>query len=328
MRETQLNKFIHSRAALSLLALPAMAFAYFLSIRGCSSVTGETGFFNGAESWLPPGTGSWIANSLLVAVAGATLYALNKAFAFIREYTIIHLTVFLFATFINPAVSASLNSSTFLAAILAVCTFVLFTNFQQADRRGPLFLIAAILSAGSLACRPCLYYLPVFMAGMMEMRVFSFRGFLAVAAGAAFPYWLCYAFGVADIASMQLSDFDLSTDTFRTAVKSLDFIHAAYLIIVGTILGLSNILTIISYRLQLRAYNAFLNIMALATTLLIVLDAAHATAYIVTLNLLIAVQAAHFFTIRRFRRIYAVFFLLVAVETALAVAVAFNFAHL
>ena len=49
-----------------------------------------------------------------------------------------------------------------------------------------------------------------------------------------------------------------------------------FMVAVGTIFGLSNALTLISYRQQLRAYNGFINVMAVATVLFLVADVSHA----------------------------------------------------
>lgn len=100
------------------------------------------------------------------------------------------------------------------------------------------------------------------------------------------------------------------------------------MVAVGTIFGLSNALTLISYRQQLRAYNGFVNVMAVATVLFMVADVSHAEAYAVVANMLAAVQVAHFFTIRKMPKLYIVFFALMAVCVALSPAVIYNLLNL
>ena len=76
----------------------------------------------------------------------------------------------------------------------------------------------------------------------------------------------------------------------------------------GTILGFSNVFKIMATRLQLRSYNGFFNLLAVATLIFMVVDVANVNTYIVTLNCCVAIQIAHFFSIHKFTRRYMLFF--------------------
>ena len=157
---------------------------------------------------------------------------------------------------------------------------------------------------------------------------FTLRTLLAVLVGIVVPVWTATAFGWIDPAQVRLPDLLGGIATLRGGVGAGLLLQPMFMVAVGTIFGLSNALTLISYRQQLRAYNGFVNVMAVATVLFMVADVSHAEAYAVVANMLAAVQVAHFFTIRKMPKLYIVFFALMAVCVALSPAVIYNLLNL
>ena len=115
-----------------------------------------------------------------------------------------------------------------------------------------------------------------------------------------------------------MPEIALSASIYAEAFRLPETAMLAYTIVLGTVFGISVAFTIMSYRLQIRAYNGFLNLMAVFTLLFIAIDLRHASAYLVTLNMLMAVQAAHFFTIRKPKRLYLLFFFVMLAGIATA----------
>ena len=330
MGEAAINRFINSRVLTWLTAVVGIVAAYaMLLFFGTPSVPPVEGLFGGGlDHLLPSGILSWAANMVVVFVAAVMLNWLNKTYVFIREHTMMFVTVFLCATLSNPVVSTSLGTPTLLALALVVCTYVMFGTFQQRDSQSVAFLITMILTVCAMQSFVFALYIPVFIVGFFQMRIFTLRTLLAVLVGIVVPVWTATAFGWIDPAQVRLPDLLGGIATLRGGVDAGLLLQPMFMVAVGTILGLSNALTLISYRQQLRAYNGFVNVMAVATVLFMVADVSHAEAYAVVANMLAAVQVAHFFTIRKMPKLYIVFFALMAVCVALSPAVIYNLLNL
>lgn len=330
MGEAAINRFINSRVLTWLTAVVGIVAAYaMLLFFGTPSVPPVEGLFGGGlDHLLPSGILSWAVNMVVVFVAAVMLNWLNKTYVFIREHTMMFVTVFLCATLSNPVVSTSLGTPTLLALALVVCTYVMFGTFQQRDSQSVAFLITMILTVCAMQSFVFALYIPVFIVGFFQMRIFTLRTLLAVLVGIVVPVWTATAFGWIDPAQVRLPDLLGGIATLRGGVDAGLLLQPMFMVAVGTILGLSNALTLISYRQQLRAYNGFINVMAVATVLFMVADVSHAEAYAVVANMLAAVQVAHFFTIRKMPKLYIVFFALMAVCVALSPAVIYNLLNL
>lgn len=330
MGEAAINRFINSRVLTWLTAVVGIAAAYaMLLFFGTPSVPPVEGLFGGGlDHLLPSAILSWAVNMVVVFVAAVMLNWLNKTYVFIREHTMMFVTVFLCATLSNPVVSTSLGTPTLLALALVVCTYVMFGTFQQRDSQSVAFLITMILTVCAMQSFVFALYIPVFIVGFFQMRIFTLRTLLAVLVGIVVPVWTATAFGWIDPAQVRLPDLLGGIATLRGGVDAGLLLQPMFMVAVGTIFGLSNALTLISYRQQLRAYNGFINVMAVATVLFMVADVSHAEAYSVVANMLAAVQVAHFFTIRKMPKLYIAFFVLMAVCVALSPAVIYNLLNL
>lgn len=330
MGEAAINRFINSRVLTWLTAVVGIVAAYaMLLFFGTPSVPPVEGLFGGGlDHLLPSGILSWAVNMVVVFVAAVMLNWLNKTYVFIREHTMMFVTVFLCATLSNPVVSTSLGTPTLLALALVVCTYVMFGTFQQRDSQSVAFLITMILTVCAMQSFVFALYIPVFIVGFFQMRIFTLRTLLAVLVGIVVPVWTATAFGWIDPAQVRLPDLLGGIATLRGGVDAGLLLQPMFMVAVGTIFGHSNALTLISYRQQLRAYNGFVNVMAVATVLFMVADVSHAEAYAVVANMLAAVQVAHFFTIRKMPKLYIVFFALMAVCVALSPAVIYNLLNL
>lgn len=330
MGEAAINRFINSRVLTWLTAVVGIVAAYaMLLFFGTPSVPPVEGLFGGGlDHLLPSGILSWAVNMVVVFVAAVMLNWLNKTYVFIREHTMMFVTVFLCATLSNPVVSTSLGTPTLLALALVVCTYVMFGTFQQRDSQSVAFFITMILTVCAMQSFVFALYIPVFIVGFFQMRIFTLRTLLAVLVGIVVPVWTATAFGWIDPAQVRLPDLLGGIATLRGGVDAGLLLQPMFMVAVGTIFGLSNALMLISYRQQLRAYNGFINVMAVATVLFMVADVSHAEAYAVVANMLAAVQVAHFFTIRKMPKLYIVFFALMAVCVALSPAVIYNLLNL
>ncbi len=279
---------------------------------------------DGLGRLVPVGFASWAANTVVILGIAVMLYILNKTYAFIREYTMMFVTVFLSTTFFNPHVSLSLGTPTLLAFVLLLCCFVMFSAFMQPHRRSVVFLITAILTVCAMQSFVFALYIPVFLVGFLQMRIFSLKSLLAMIVGIVVPVWIAAAFGLIDPLAIRLPAIATSFSDYIAGVDRVNLIQVAYVVVLGSIFGIVSVWTIISYRQQLRAYNGFFNILAIATLIMMAADPHDIDAFVVVINMLTAIQTAHFFTIRTLPKGYAVFLVLLVANIALSLTVAFN----
>ena len=177
MGEVAINRFINSRVLTWLTAVVGIVAAYaMLLFFGTPSVPPVEGLFGGGlDHLLPSGILSWAVNMVVVFVAAVMLNWLNKTYVFIREHTMMFVTVFLCATLSNPVVSTSLGTPTLLALALVVCTYVMFGTFQQRDSQSVAFFITMILTVCAMQSFVFALYIPVFIVGFFQMRIFTLR---------------------------------------------------------------------------------------------------------------------------------------------------------
>ncbi len=313
MTEDSLNKFINSHYALVLLGSVALLFSYILH----NTVPAE-------HPLMPQDTTGWLANVATVGIAVLLLHLLNKIYAFIREYTVVHTTLFTLMLLTNPITASTLNVPVVLAIAIAVIALILFSCFQKPDKKGRIFLATAIPVALWPICPSALYYLPAILIGVIQMQVFSFKTFLAMLLGAVMPLWLMYAFDLTDVTALQFPFPDMTLDHYMAAVHAPGFGASLVALLTGMIFGAANILKIISYRLQMRSYNGFLNILGLVATIAIITDISNAAPHIAVVMMLSAIQAGHFFTINKFDRNYIVFLTITLLLLAFSVVEIFD----
>ncbi len=323
--ETAITKLVNGRTLMWLMALLGiLASLAMLPIFWHNADTVEGLYGDGLGRLVPVGFASWAANTVVILGIAVMLYILNKTYAFIREYTMMFVTVFLSTTFFNPHVSLSLGTPTLLAFVLLLCCFVMFSAFMQPHRRSVVFLITAILTVCAMQSFVFALYIPVFLVGFLQMRIFSLKSLLAMIVGIAVPVWIAAAFGLIDPLAIRLPAIATSFSDYIAGVDRVNLIQVAYVVVLGSIFGIVSVWTIISYRQQLRAYNGFFNILAIATLIMMAADPHDIDAFVVVINMLTAIQTAHFFTIRTLPKGYAVFLVLLVANIALSLTVAFN----
>lgn len=315
MKEESLNKFINSPYCLLATAVVAVPLSYFFSVLGLGSPVVAEGVcpfkFNAG--------GHWLLNAVMMLAVAVMMRVLDKKFAFVREYTVVYVTYFVSAVLTNPDYAAGLPVAAASVFVLMLCVLVLFTGYQQKGRRQFVFLISFILSLCSLFDYVFVLYLPVFVIGFIQMKMFSFKGFLAMLLGVFTPYWIVWGAGFAGIGELQLPELVISKELFLSELQLPELYRILLALVVGTVLGVINLFKLISYRLQLRSYNGFITVLALFTTLLIIIDIRNTGIYLMMLNVCVAYQAAHFFTIYKLQRRYVLFFILIAANFACCV---------
>ncbi|MGM9841737.1 MAG: hypothetical protein ACI31D_06010 [Candidatus Limisoma sp.] len=317
VRQSGMNAFINGAGCTALAVLLGVALSVYYNYAGIDYADEFYGVVVGAEIGLARGSAlSWALNLLTIGCGVVLLSFLNKRFAFIREYTRLHTTMLIVLTMSVPGLTTALCPANVVVAMLLPAMHVMFSGYQQQHYRSYIFLISLILSIGSMVDYVFVAYALIFMVGFFQVQIMSFKGFVGMLFGWITPYWIAYGFGLFELADLHLPQLEFTEERYMAVVTSPVIVNVVLTVVTGAAFGAMNALTLISYRRQLRAYNGFFTVLALATTLLLVVDVANVLTYLAVLNVCLAVQAAHFFTTTRLNKSYILFIFLVVANMA------------
>lgn len=316
MTEDSVTSFLHSRGATTVAAL----LLALLSVIAFSSgqvvpVGGNRGLaLTSTNLWLPHGYLSLFINLALLLGAAAGMLALNKEYNIMRSITSLWASLFLITQCAVPSIDAQLTGGALLTVIFLADTALLFGCYDRPSRRRPIFLLFAILSGVSLFQYGYMFFIPVFIAGLAQMKILSLKSIVAALLGVITPQWILFGTGILSIDDVAWPRFvsSLSVISGREVILLMSAVGATALIGLGFFIG--NFMKLLSYNARNRAFNGFLALMLLATVLLLVIDYHNIALYWPLLNLLAAYQTSHFFTSRRYTRSYIPILLIVALN--------------
>ena len=239
------------------------------------------------------------ANVACVVVTGVLLYFLNKSFSFIRAVTTINVSVLFVLEAACPYLTTGSPKGAIMCMVMLVAAFILFGSYNRRNAQRSIFITFVILMLGAWLHYACLYLIPVFMLGFMQMRSMSLKGFLAMGVGLLTPPWILLGSGLVPISALSLPKMQnvWCALSHSESWLLLTVAIAEALLLVG--LSIVNLMQIYSYKMQIRAYNGFLSILALATLAMMAIDYGNILSYLPVLNCCIAVQVAHAFTSSR-----------------------------
>ena len=305
-KETRLTNFIRSRGVGAIIA----AISAWLTWRALPSYT-PSGW-----SCIMPEL-SWGINFMLLAATAGAMIAINRQFNILRTLSVFFAAYFIFTTCSTPDISSFLSASSILAAGIILCMWILFTlyNERYSDRR--IFLIFAILSAGTLYNWKFLFFIPVFIVGLAQMRILRFKKIMAALIGIATPPWIAFGLGIIPIPAIP-HIFFTSPALLLQAPGGLPFLCTVVLTMaIGFLSGSINLLRILGFNARARAYNGFLAILGIYTGALAIINFTALPDYVTLLNACVAFQVGHFFRATASRRGYIVILLLLASYTSL-----------
>ncbi len=319
MRAESINRFFNGLPFVVLLAVILALTAAMAAFLGNGTVNAGGGglCFTSAQLHITDKYLSLGINLTAILLSGILLYYLNKAYTFIRAYTLIHVSTFFMLEAANPYLTSSLLDGSFLCLILLGAAFILFNTYNMPRPQRRIFLTFTLLALGSMFQYMCLFLIPVFFIGFMQMRAMSLKGFLAMGVGLITPFWIllgCGIVGPADLAIPAMHNVwgylnSLQSLTMLSAVV----LPAAILVVLTSI----NMFQIYGYKAQIRAYNGFFTVLTIATLIIMAIDYGNILNYMPVLNCCLAVQIAHALTINKLQKRYIVHLLLIAVCAAM-----------
>ena len=325
LSEKHITSFLHQRGATALMMAVVCFCCLFAWQRGAvSPIVGNLGWgLPSANLWFRFGIASAVSNLVVsLSVALLTVY-INRTFNVLRSLTSLVATMFLAMQVALPSLLGQFYGGSLLVLNVMLCVGALFSVFSDNRGQRRVFLIFCMLGAESLTQIACLFYVPVFMLGCAQMRIFSLRTFLAALLGLITPACIVLGFGIVEpqtlLQTPQTSFLTPAWSMFDSADMVQALVTTGITIVLGIIFMVANLLKILSYNSRVRAFNGFLTLLFCATAIFTILNFNNFTSYIPLLNVLVAYQIAHFFTYRRQRRTYIPLLLIMAGYIALFV---------
>lgn len=275
---------------LTLLSAAALVAAAALSqpLPGSASDAGRGLCFSTASLRVDDPAASAALSCAALLCAGLLMYLLNKTYSFVRSMTMVYASSLLLLEAACPQVSATLTDGTLICLLILGTAFILFGSYGAPRGEKSVFITFAAISFASMFQVACLYLVAVYFVGFVQMRVMSARAAVAALLGLVLPYWIAFGFGLLPLESVA---FPQTAGAPEPPVATM--VWTVALTAVTIILMAINLVRIYGYKMQIRAYNGFFIILAVATMIAMAVDRANALNYLAVMHLCLAYQVAH-----------------------------------
>lgn len=307
INEPEITRFFHTRGCfffVAMLSIVATLAAYFSGT--LPPLPTDMGlYFNPPRDWLDGvPVLSLIFNILANFIIGYAVVVITKQFNTIRSLSRVVATLFIVMQTATPTLMCEFYSGTFIAMVMVLETALLFTTYDNKYAVRRVFLIFFIATTGGLFCTPLLLYIPFLPFGLAQMRIFRFRSIMAALIGIITPFWILLGFGIITFDHLlYLPDISpIFTNAPKVPVQLLT--AAVLTAVLGVMFLIGNLMKLIAYNAQIRAFNGVFILLMFSSIILMLLNSNAIAAYMPTLNIAVAYQIAHFFAERRHRRSY------------------------
>ena len=305
-KETRFTNFIRSRGVGAIIAVASA----WMTWRALPSLTpsGWLGFMPEL---------SWGVNFAVLSATAWAMIAINRQFNILRTLSVFFAAYFLFITCSTPFMSCFAGTSSVLAACMIFCMWILFTLYNEPHINRRIFLIFAILSVGTLYDWKFLFFIPLFVIGLAQMRILRTKKIIAALIGIFTPPWIVFGLDLMPIPQLPHIFFTPPTILLQSP-EALPFLCTVLLTMaIGFLLGSINLLRILGFNARARAYNGFLALLGIYTGILAIINFTALPDYMTLLNACVAFQVGHFFRATASRRGYILIVLLFAAYTSL-----------
>ncbi len=294
-----INEFFNGRTFMILSALAVIMAAATSWSLGITPHNDEASgiFFSLENSVLGHSAVSCVINVLCLLITGSIMLALNKVFSYVRTVTHLPASAFFLLQMANPSGLVAFNSGTLLSLVTAIAAMPLFAAYQDRHSQRSIFLIFALVAAGTMFHYSFLVLLPAFLLGFLNMGVFNLKGVLAMLFGLITPFWIVLGLGIASPADFAQPHIHGIWTLSLQSLSSPMFMLATITAVLGVILAVINLPTIMNYRMQTRVYNAFFVFVLISVIIALCIDYSDMTVFLPLLNLMAAVQVSHAHTL-------------------------------
>lgn len=185
-----------------------------------------------------------------------------------------------------------------LPAVVTGCSMLLFSRYDRPGTNRMLCLIFVILSATALLSWAVVWYIPLFVFGMAQMRDMTPKSVTALVIGLGIPLWLAWAVWPSFFHHWQ---WPAPTALPQASIYVLCAVWAVVTAAVALAAYGIGLARIITYKPNIRSMHGFFTVMLLVTILAMCVDYTHIMVYAPMLNICAAFETAHALACQRLR---------------------------
>lgn len=245
----------------------------------------------------------WVNIALLVGT-GALMIVINRSFNLLRTLSVYFAAFFMFATASTPMIAGQFSGSVLLAILVLLSMWTMFTIYAVRASSRRVFLTFFLLGLGAMVQYATLLYVPVFIIGLGQMRILKFKKIIAALLGIITPAWIVWGLGILPLPTLPVIEFTPPSMLLSTPGGWPFLATVAFSLTLGFFTGLVNLIKIIGFNAQARAYNGLLMLISIATGIFAIVNFTNLPFYVTLLNACVAFQVGHFFRFTSMRRGY------------------------
>jgi len=304
MKNSYITRSLHRSAfaaAMAVVALAAVTVFYFVG--RFTLIDGDRGFaLPSANEWISSPVADMSAALAANALIMVLLTLVLKASNVLRSTTRLPLALFAVMQMAAPALVVQFYTGILLCLTVTVCVALMFSCYRSPWRTRRIFLIFFALSLGVATQYSFALYMPVFLAGCAQMRVFNRRTVLAALLGIITPWWMIAGFGIVDLRMLEMPQFESIFTIIDSTDTLLLLVSVGVTVLLALVAFAISSVKAIAYNARTRAFNGLFAVLTLASVAAMLVDYRNLIVYIPTLNLCAAYQTAHYFTVYRGER--------------------------
>lgn len=307
-KEVTFTRIIRSRGMAVLIALAAIFMT--LQAYALGKIPQIPDFrtiaFPTPSEWISsPLISMWV-NIFLVGATAEVMILINRHFNLLRTTSIFFVAYFAFTMAATPAVLGQLSASSLLALFVMGGIWILFSIYDIRPSSRRVFLAFFLLGLGLLVEYTFALYIPLFIAGLGQMKILRIKKIIAAILGIITPAWI--AWGLAIVPVPEIPKFEFTPPAMLLSMPQIWplLTAAALTLLTGFFLGCFNLIKIMGFNAQARAYNGLIALISIATGVFAIVNFTNIAFYLTVLNACVAFQVGHFFRLTVMRRGYIV----------------------
>lgn len=248
--------------------------------------------------WPVPRLWSWIINLGLILLLTPGVYMLNKVYSLIQSTDTIFAAILLVMVGANPWIDSLLCTSTLVLWVNLLTLMLLFNAYNTRNATQQVFVVATMLSLGSMFQYAFLVYVPAYILTGVILKCMRIRELIAFFLGLIAPYWVAIGLGL-----ISLDKFSLPTlsNLFSGYANPEDIfiilVNVAFTALLLVSLGLSNAMKLYAGNTRRRLFNNSILIIGIFSICAIIIDSDNLPSYLGSLYLCAALQTANFFAL-------------------------------
>lgn len=251
--------------------------------------------FSSPNLWITNRWLTMVVNTALILVTTVSWLSVIQLFNPGRSSASLSGSYYLLMIMAVPELMDQLNTGTFLAAVLPGCLALLWSTYDNISKIRHVFLLFAILSVLSMSQYTFALYIPVFIIGCAQMKIFCLRTVLACLMGIITPWWIAFGLGL-----VKFSDIHFPEMTFFFSSTGMDGLMGIVAVAIVTailfvIAWLSNVMQVLNLNANLRAYNGTLTLVSFVSLICMFGDFVNGVAYLPALMLMTSYQLSFMF---------------------------------